>query len=71
MPFVSSFQAADEGGNRFTVNVNETSHRTLAGARAVRDFSIEETGEVLREDKHRPGHFVGTKSEIRLQRIEW
>lgn len=69
MPFVSSFQAADEGGNRFIVNVNETSHRSLAGVRSVRDFSIEETGEVLREEKQRPGHFIGTKSGIRLQRV--
>lgn len=69
MPFVSSFLAADEGGNRFTVNVNETSHRSLDGVRAVRDFSLEETGEVLREERQRPGHFIGTKSGVRLQRI--
>lgn len=69
MSFVSSFQAAEEGGNRFTVNVNETIHRSLSGERAVRDFSLEETGEVLREEKQRPGNFIGSKSGIRLQRI--
>ena len=69
MPIVETFQATDEGGNQFRVNVNETVHTSLAGARPIRDFSLDKTGEILREEKMRPGHFIGINSGIRIQRV--
>lgn len=69
MPFVESFQATDEAGNQFLVNVNETIHKSLGSSRPIRDFSLDETGELLREDKLRPGHFIGINTAVRLRRV--
>lgn len=68
MPIVETFVAVDEDGNTHKVDVNEVPFPRLTGRRAVRDFSLTDTGEILRQDAQQPELFVGISTGVRLTR---